>query len=216
VSEALNSYAVVVPTPAKRPRGRPRGRTKAETRELILTAAETCFAQWGYDAATNRQIAEAAGVTAGAIYQHFPSKLDLYLAVHHRAFAQLQNAFDRVPAETDTFRDGLLAMFEIARRFTAADPMLALFVLRAPIEARRHAELTEEVGGYTAPIWEAYRKLAQRAIDSGEIEGRSIETLTAGLAAMIQGLTQSAWYMGSTAAWGSLIDRYVELVPTTP
>jgi AcrR family transcriptional regulator len=206
-------YAEHVPAAAKHPRGRPRGRTKAQTRELILAAAESCFAQWGYDAATNRQIAEAAGVTAGAIYQHFPSKRDLYMAVHSRAYHLINAEFAKVPETTDTFREALIAMLELARRLTTSHSMLALFAVRAPIESRRHADITQEASGCTAPVFAVYMTVAQRALDSGEISGRRVEEVVAGIATLIQGLTQSAWYVGSADEWSALIDRFVGLIP---
>jgi len=215
VSVSGPPYNAAVAT-AKRPRGRTKGRTKAETRERILSAAETCFATSGYAAATNRQIADAAGVTAAAIYQHFPSKFDLYIAVHERAFAAIREGFERIPDETTTFREGLLAMFELARQLTSLDPMLALFEVRAPIEARRHPDLTGVVGGYTAPVIETYRRIAERGVKSGEITEKNVSVIVAGVAAMIQGLTQSAWYVETTDAWGELIDRYIDLVPAAP
>jgi len=59
-------------------------RTK-ETRELLLRSAETIFARDGYEAADLSEIAAMAGRTKGAIYAHFKSKEDIFLALweHH-------------------------------------------------------------------------------------------------------------------------------------
>ena len=47
------------------------------TRARILAAATRLFAEIGYHAATNAMIADAAGLTRGAMLYHFPSREDL-------------------------------------------------------------------------------------------------------------------------------------------
>lgn len=56
-------------------------RTKEQaalTRQQILNAALSVFGSKGYSAATLEDIAQAAGVTRGAIYWHFDNKAELY------------------------------------------------------------------------------------------------------------------------------------------
>jgi len=52
-----------------------------QRRASLLDAASVVFAAKGYHAAAMDDIAEAAGVSKPVLYQHFPSKLDLYLAL---------------------------------------------------------------------------------------------------------------------------------------
>jgi AcrR family transcriptional regulator len=52
-----------------------------ERRAQLLTAALEVFTAAGYHAAAMDEIADRAGVSKPVLYQHFPSKLDLYLAV---------------------------------------------------------------------------------------------------------------------------------------
>ncbi|MFM7949235.1 MAG: TetR/AcrR family transcriptional regulator [Actinomycetales bacterium] len=52
-----------------------------ERRAQLLTAALESFTTSGYHAASMDEIAERANVSKPVLYQHFPSKLDLYLAV---------------------------------------------------------------------------------------------------------------------------------------
>jgi AcrR family transcriptional regulator len=56
-----------------------------ETRELLLHAAEKIFVRDGYEGAELGEIAALAGRTKGAIYAHFKSKEDIFLALveHH-------------------------------------------------------------------------------------------------------------------------------------
>jgi AcrR family transcriptional regulator len=47
----------------------------------ILEGARRCFAELGYEEATVVRLEEATGRSRGAIFHHFPTKLDLFLAV---------------------------------------------------------------------------------------------------------------------------------------
>ena len=61
-----------------------RAEAKAVTRQRVLDAAEAAFAHEGFGAASLDRIAEAAGLTRGAIYSSFRDKADLFGAVLDR------------------------------------------------------------------------------------------------------------------------------------
>lgn len=58
------------------------------TRSRVLHAAAEVFARTGFLAASMNEIVEAAGVTKGAVYFHFPSKEALAVAIVEEQFAQ--------------------------------------------------------------------------------------------------------------------------------
>jgi AcrR family transcriptional regulator len=62
--------------------GGPPAADSTGTRRRIVETARKAFATYGYGAATNRGVGAETGVTAGAIYYYFGSKLDLYIAVN--------------------------------------------------------------------------------------------------------------------------------------
>ncbi|MBT8798089.1 TetR family transcriptional regulator [Microbacterium flavum] len=64
---------------APRRRGRPRGGA-SDARERILAAAATEFGARGYDGATMRAIADAAGVDAALVHHYFGTKSALFTA----------------------------------------------------------------------------------------------------------------------------------------
>lgn len=66
----------------------------AETREQVLDAAEQVFRQRGVGHASLAEVADAAGVTRGAIYHHFASKAELFEAMLARAEMPIDMAFD--------------------------------------------------------------------------------------------------------------------------
>jgi AcrR family transcriptional regulator len=70
-------------------------KTAALRRAHILEAAREVFAGAGYQRATIRDIANAAGVSDGTIYNSFANKADLLLGL----LAQLESGFTQPPPE---------------------------------------------------------------------------------------------------------------------
>ena len=95
---------------------RPRGARlpRRERRAQLLESALEVFVRQGYHAAAMDDIAERAGVSKPVLYQHFPGKLELYLALvdascdqiidHCRAaLASTQDNRERVAGTMDAF-----------------------------------------------------------------------------------------------------------------
>jgi AcrR family transcriptional regulator len=72
-------------TPAPR---RTQAERRAATRRALLDAARELFAEKGFAATGREEIAEAAGVTRGALYHHFSSKGDVFRAVFEELEAE--------------------------------------------------------------------------------------------------------------------------------
>ncbi|MEX0693952.1 MAG: TetR/AcrR family transcriptional regulator [Rhodospirillales bacterium] len=70
---------------------RPRGNNR---RAAVLDAAAYRFRRQGYAATTMRDIATDAGMLAGSLYYHFPSKSALLLAVHEEGVRRIADAVD--------------------------------------------------------------------------------------------------------------------------
>lgn len=60
-------------------------------REPLLDAAAALFSARGYHAVTMREIAGSAGMMAGSVYYHFPSKEELLAAVYEEGVSCLTN-----------------------------------------------------------------------------------------------------------------------------
>ena len=73
-----------------------RERRVEHTRSLLLDAAELVFAEKGFTPATLDDIADTAGYTKGAIYNHFATKEDLFLAVSDRYWRRYFDNFAEV------------------------------------------------------------------------------------------------------------------------
>ncbi len=85
-SQTTRSASTRLPRPARR-------------RQLLGAAREVFVAQ-GYHAAAMDEIAERAGVSKPVLYQHFPGKLELYLALLDESVAELVGAVSHALAST--------------------------------------------------------------------------------------------------------------------
>src|SRR5437870_4140820 len=80
-----------------------------ERRRQLLDAALEVFVSQGYHAAAMDDIAERAGVSKTVLYQHFPGKLELYLALLDESVGTL----------LDTVRDALRSNQDPKQRVAA-------------------------------------------------------------------------------------------------
>lgn len=74
--------------------------SRSARRAQLLGAARAVFVAQGYHAAGMDEIADRAGVSKPVLYQHFPSKLDLYLALLDQHSAELFEAVRSALAST--------------------------------------------------------------------------------------------------------------------
>jgi AcrR family transcriptional regulator len=97
------------------------------TKERILDAAEAVFAERGYDAASLADVADRVGIRPQAIYNHYRSKWELYVAVLERLLDPLFEVLDHAlegPPTAERGNRGIAA--EIALH--ARNPNLARLV----------------------------------------------------------------------------------------
>ena len=95
----------------------------AQTRQALLDAALEAFSRQGYQATRLEDIAQAAGVTRGAIYHHFGGKAGLYKTLMEDASAQESGVVEAAISEGGSLREIMtrilsysLALFEEDRR----------------------------------------------------------------------------------------------------
>ncbi|MEZ5282027.1 MAG: TetR/AcrR family transcriptional regulator [Acidimicrobiales bacterium] len=127
----------------------------AERRRQLLDEAVHVFSEVGYHGASMNDIALAAGVTKPVIYQHFESKLELYLEllddIARRLSSTISEAVGSARSGRDQIREGLLAYFSFVQEHR--NEFRVLFGSRAQAtgefgSALRDAErsITESVG----------------------------------------------------------------------
>jgi AcrR family transcriptional regulator len=134
-----------------RPRRRPVQRRSIETVEAILQAAAQVFERHGYAAGTTNRIADRAGVSIGTLYQYFPDKDAILLALTERHLQEgtsalqplLNELIERPPPVGEVLRRLLEALLELHRHQPGLHRVLFEEAPR-PAELRAQLEITFE------------------------------------------------------------------------
>jgi AcrR family transcriptional regulator len=168
--------------------GRPPATDSAITKRRILREARYCFGIYGYDATTNKMVAERAELTTTAIYHYFGSKRDLFLAVHRETSEEVFGRMREAVAAADTFLDKVNAMLQVANDVFASDPDMAAFVGTDRAEARRHPELAEILDDRS--LQDLVREVVDAGVTTGELARGEAFAVRGVLVAVMLGMTQ--------------------------
>jgi AcrR family transcriptional regulator len=163
--------------PAARHERRPNAERSAATRGLILDATITCLNDWGYGGVTNIKVADAAGVSRGAMMHHFPTRQALIIATIEHAHDRLNEfraaEMERTPPGLPRFR-AILDQSLITQRMPEGT---ALNEIR--IGSRSDKEIREAVTPMMSAISEDYVRMVSRiARDAGLKPNRELHGLT--------------------------------------
>ncbi len=203
-------------------------RSKAEaeqTRLTIIDTAMTLFGRKGFASTSLEEIAQDMGVTRGAIYGHFKSKIDLYEQLMSFSQKPLYDLAERAAEH----REG--DQLEVLREY-----MIEWLLLLENNPRHRDSfeillnktEYTPELNEYLATEYQLTRdmidslaKVVRRAVRRGE--------LAKGTDAKLVGLSVYAHLMGITQTWlfnpglfslretaGALVDHYLITLKKAP
>ena len=102
---------------------RPRGgrMPRRERRVQLLESALEVFVAQGYHAAAMDDIAERAGVSKPVLYQHFPGKLDLYLALLDASCDTIIDGCREALASTTDNKDRVAATMKVFYSYVASE-----------------------------------------------------------------------------------------------
>ena len=180
-----------------RRRGRPPAANSAETKERILRMARERFAELGYAATTNKDIAAAADITTGAIYHYFGSKRDLYLAVFEEVERQVFERFEEAAGRGSTFVDRLVLILDEAVAINREDGSIATFFVSVPLDSVRNPELAGLVRTQGRHSRDFFHRLVLDGVALGEVpSGVPPEHVTNMLMALTAGLARFSTLVG--------------------
>ena len=102
-----------------------RAMAKMRTRQTVLQAAKKLIAERGYEEATVRDIARAAGMSTGAVFANFSDKADLFAEIRRADDEALASRMHRAASEELPVREAILGLLKVGYDFHLAQlPLL--------------------------------------------------------------------------------------------
>ena len=104
----------------------PRQRRARQTVEAVLDAVARVLKREGVKAVTTNRIAEVAGVSIGSVYQYFPNKRAIFVALHQRHIEEIDRLVETKLVENacSSLEELIRAMIEAMIDAHAPDPAL--------------------------------------------------------------------------------------------
>jgi AcrR family transcriptional regulator len=133
--------------------------TKLATRGRILEAARDLFVRVGFEAATTRDIASDAGIATGTLFNYFPTKESIAVALAAQAMELAHRDFEAQGRKV-TLEEDLFAL--IAAELRRLKPLRAF--LRPVIEEALSPLIRADVSPEGEAIRLGHLELAERAI----------------------------------------------------
>jgi len=179
---------------------RPTRLPRSARRKQLLAAAQDVFVANGYHAAAMDEIAERAGVSKPVLYQHFPSKLELYLALLDQNVEVLGEQVRRALHATDDNRarvDGCIAAY-----FDFVDNPGGAFRLVFESDLRNEPAVRERV---ERSLQISVDALADTIAEDTGLDRAEAELLSCGLAGLAE--VSARWWLDSDGPDGTRIDK---------
>ncbi|MDD5241818.1 MAG: TetR/AcrR family transcriptional regulator [Sulfuricella sp.] len=167
----------------------PKRRLSSEERqEEIIRVAMDLAAKNGVESVTTQDMADAMGLTQGAIFRHFPTKDDIWLAAISWVRHSLMSVVGTAAARSTNPLDALERMFHAHVSFIARHPAIPRMVFSDHLLRRdtRLKQLIQEiVTGYESKISDLLAQAKETGLARPDLDEASAATLFIG---MIQGL----------------------------
>lgn len=138
-----------------------------ETYTRILESANLLFSKNGYDATGVAEICQAAEVSKGAFYHHFPTKHAVFMKLMESWLSGLDAGFQLLLSQTEDIPQALLQMADmVGDVFESADVHLPIF-----LEFWRQAMRDPAIWQATIEPYRRYQAYFARLIQEGIGEG---------------------------------------------
>lgn len=145
----------------------PRTRSATRTRERILKAASTEFADNGFAGGRLERICAQAGVNIRMVYHYFGDKEGLYIAVLERELSGLRREELKLDVDHVPPLDGLLSLFDFTFNHFESHPRLIALLSGENLYKARFLKRSKLTPIVSSPVL----SLIERLLARGKVDG---------------------------------------------
>ncbi|MFA6202747.1 MAG: TetR/AcrR family transcriptional regulator [Gallionella sp.] len=161
--------------------------TEERQKEIVRVAIHLA-AEKGIDSVTTQDMADAMKVTQGAIFKHFPTKDDIWLAVIHWIRGRLMTVLEKAASEATGPIDAIERMFYAHVTFIGKHPSIPRLLFTEMLH-KKNSKLRDLIQGIISGYEERIAGLLdvakEQSLVSDDLDSKNASVLYIG---MIQGL----------------------------
>ncbi len=191
--------------------GNPMQLRSDKTRNHILESAQRLFSLNGYDATGVAEICQAAGVSKGAFYHHFPSKQAVFLQLLEDWLGLLEDGLKLISQSTQDVPHILMQMTDVLTAvLQTADGRLPMF-LEYWLQASRDEAVWKATIAPYRHYQEFFTELVQRGVNEGSFRDVDARIAAQTLVALAVGLLLQGLLNPGGADWPQATGRSLQL-----
>jgi AcrR family transcriptional regulator len=183
-----------------------------ETRNRIIEAANMLFSKHGYDSTGVAEICEAAGVSKGAFYHHFPSKQALFLAEMETWLSGVNQIFSQTRQQARDVPTALMQMAELAGGIFQNADVRSSILLEFWVQAYRDPLIWQKAIAPYRRYQSYFAEMIQEGIDQGSLRPVDAHLSSRTLVSLAFGLLMQALFDPTSTDWQAEARESVELV----
>jgi AcrR family transcriptional regulator len=183
-----------------------------ETRNHILETATHLFSKSGYDATGVAEICQAAGVSKGAFYHHFPTKQAVFMELLNNYLNGIESGFNLMRQETNDVPKVIIQMAGlVGSLFQNADIHLPIF-LEFWTQANHDSQIWEAAIAPYRRYQSYFAVMIQEGIDEGSLQPVDAQLAARVLVSLALGMLMQSLFDPLITDWQDEARRSLELL----
>jgi AcrR family transcriptional regulator len=183
-----------------------------ETRNHILEAATHLFSKTGYDATGVAEICQAAGVSKGAFYHHFPTKQAVFMELLNTYLNGIETGFNLMRQEKQDVPKVIIQMAGlVGSLFQTADFHLPIF-LEFWTQANHDPQIWSAAISPYRRYQSYFAEMIQEGINEGSLKPVDVQLAARVLVSLALGMLMQSLFDPKITDWQSEAGKSMELL----
>jgi AcrR family transcriptional regulator len=184
------------------------------TKEKILVEAELLFAHTGYDSTGVAEICQAAKISKGAFYHHFPSKHAVFLELLEKWLSVLDVEMEGIRKKSEDVPQGLIAMTAMVSKVLSAGRGRLPMFLEYWLQSSRDPEIWKETVAPYRRYQQLFAEIIREGIKEGSIENIDPDIVAKTIVSLALGIILQGLLDPEGTAWDEVALKSMKIIMT--